>query len=682
MSLLQMYPLESAGGIDSILQTAVELRKRREGESRTANANNTLGSRLRDTIWRGFTNQSASGQSSSDASGSSGEESPDEGDKTETHPGDVTSSTPNLTSRLANVVWQGITNQSAMEVPPSPVSPSSSSASPFHPSSPVPSLPPSPSGSSLPPVSSQSPTSSASPTTSSLWSYAEKLRDSDAAASFAKVSTNWRVKAMQVWGNNRTSIATSPSPDPSSSQVKREIDSIGRKSSQEVANAHRGKSLSNAFRNEAYSPPPRPAYFRPPRDSMLPQPRRSPLSPPPPSDSGDDTASTQAKGLRDTIASLTGAATATSAKSSTKSGPKPLLLSSSPLLTRSTPPTPSLTPPIRLKSDSMPSIINPTSAMTRKTRRHDSQSEWESDATESRVVPLNRHSVSPMAPQSRLGHGRPQSSSSEKIVSGQDLISGRGMSSPSARSEGSAGRGWSRVDVPDSPLTLPASPPLHTPPPPPIAALIPPTVSGTDSQRGSVVISESSIRVLEAPNQARKVVRKKTPPPSRVDYTSDSAPDALPRSPRLRSKRALQQLTKLQIQKAGPPEGSTSLNTLALPAYPDDHDTTVTPRASEFHELNGEKSASFASPTSPAPSPFRTRKLSSESRKTNGDTFEPRTRQVSSSVHSPKARKAPEGRLVKHTESGAEEGDDEGYDELLSAYESEDSVVHRVAVAF
>jgi len=273
-----------------------------------------------------------------------------------------------------------------------------------------------------------------------------------------------------------------------------------------------------------------------------------------------------------------------------------------------------------------------------------------------------------------LGRGRPQSSSSEKIVSGQDLISSRELNSPSARSEGSAGRGWSRVDVPDSPLTLPASPPLHTPPPP-ITTSIPPAVSGAYSQSGSVVISESSIRGLEAPNQARKVVRKKTPPSSRVEYTSDSAPDALPRSPRLRSKRSPQQL---HIQKAESPEGSTSLNTLALPVFPDDHDTIVTPRASNFHELNGEKSAFSASPTSPAPSPFRTRKLSSESRKANGDTFEPRTRQNSSNTHSPRARKVSESRIVKHTESGAEEGDDEGYDELLSAYESEDSVVHRV----
>jgi hypothetical protein len=472
---------------------------------------------------------------------------------------------------------------------------------------------------------------------------------------------------MAAW-SNRTSTPTSPSPDPSFSQVQvgRETDSAGRRSSREVANPDRVGLLSDPFRNEAYSPPPRPAYFRPPRDSMLPQPRRSFLSSPPPSDSGDDTPSTQAKGLRDSITSLSGLVTATPARPP-KSGPRPLLLSSSPLLTQSTP-TPSRTPPMRLKSDSLSSINNPASEIARKTRCHDSQSGWESDATGSRIVPLNRHSVSPMAPQFRSAHGRPQSSLSDKIVSGQDLVS---VNSPSARSEGSASRGWSRID---SPATLPASPPLYTPPPP-ITALVPPAVTSADSQRSSVVISESSIRALEAPSQTRKLVRKKTPP-SRVDCTSDSAPDALPRGPRLRSKRSPQHLAKIHIQKGGPPE-VTSPNTLALPVFPDDHDNTVTPRASDFHEVNEEDSASSTSPTFPTPLPLRTRKVSSEGRKAYGDISDPRTWQIPSTSHSPKTRKVSESKLVKHTESGAEEGDDEGYDELLSAYESEDSVAHR-----
>jgi len=177
---------------------------------------------------------------------------------------------------------------------------------------------------------------------------------------------------------------------------------------------------------------------------------------------------------------------------------------------------------------------------------------------------------------------------------------------------------------------------------------------------------------LEAPSQARKLVRKKTPPPL-PDYTSDSsaAHEALPRSPRLR--RSPHHLAKLHVQKPVPLEVSTSPSRLALPELPDDHEIAVTPRATAFGESNGEGSASSASPKSPAPGPHRTRKLSSDGRKANGDTFEPRARKISSSGHSPRTRKVSESRSAKQTESAAEEGDDEGYDELLNAYESEDS---------
>jgi hypothetical protein len=669
MALLQMYPLESAGGIDSILQTAVELRRRRE--ELEAVKTNTFGSRFRDTIRRGFTYQSAfeSRQPSPDPSESPEEGSWGESDEGQTHPDDIASSTPSLTSRLANAFWLGITNQSAMEAPPSPVSPlPSSPASPLPPPSPALPIPPPPSSSPLPPVTPLS------PTTTSFWGYAEKLRDSDTAASLAKVSTNWRVKAMEAWSHrSSTSTSTPPSPSPLS-QARSEIDSTGHKPSRELANARRVGSLSDPFHNEAYAPPPRPAYFRPPRDSMLPQPRRSFPSSPPPTDSGDDTPSTQAKGLRDSLASLKGLVTATSEKSSPKSGPRPLLLNSSSLLTKSTA-TPLPTPRM---SDSTSSTTHPASEIARKIRRHESQSGWESDsATESRIIPLNRHSISPMAPQFHLSRSRrSQSSSSEKIVSGQDLVSSRGLISPSARSEGSVGRHWGRIDVEsDSPITLPSSPPLPTPPPP-FAASIVPAVSDADPQRNSAVISESSLSApaLEAPSQARKLARKKTPPPSRPAYTSDSAPDSLPPSPRLRSKRS-PHLAKLHVHKSEPPEVP---NTLALPVLLDDHDNSVTPRASAFHEVNEENSMSSGSPMSPAPLPLRTRKVSSEGRKAHGDIPETRTRQIPSINHSPRARKVSEHRLVKRAESGAEEGDDEGYDELLSAYESEDSVVHRV----
>ncbi|KAH9043296.1 regulator of Vps4 activity in the MVB pathway-domain-containing protein [Lactarius pseudohatsudake] len=668
MSLLQMYPLEAAGGIDSVLQTAVEFRRRREEESKAAKTSDALGSRLRDTFWRGFTNQGTSPLPSPDISDSS-EEEPKSQNETETLPVDAASSTPSLTSRLASVVWQGITNQSAMDVPPSPISPApSSSPSPLPPSSPVSPALRSP-ASPLPPVSPLSPVSESSSTTSSIWGYAEKIRDSDTAASLAKVSTNWRVRAMQAW-NNRQSA--SPSPNPSSSKDSRgtELESTG---SAQEAN-RRERSISDTLRTEAYSPPARPAYFRPPRDSMLPQPRRGLLSSPTSPESGDDTASTKMNNIRDSIASLTGLATTTPSKPSPKSAPRPLLLNSSSLLTRTTQAS-VRSPPTHLRADSSSSTGFPAYATSRPIRSHDSPSEWESDTTESRIVPLNRRSVSPMAPQSRMSHGRLQSSSSEKGVTGRDLFLNGGSYSPSTRSDGSANRGWSRIDVLDSPATLPPSPPLHTPPPP-SATLNSSAVSGAVYQRGSVIIPEPDIRVLEAPSQARKPVRKITPPPP--DYTSDSSapPVAPPRSPRLRSRRSPHHLAKLHVPKPVPLEVSTSPNRLALPELSDDHDSVVTPRATAFRESSGENSVSSASPKSPAPGTHRARKLSSDGRKANGangDSFEPRPRKFSSSSHSPRTRKVSETRPAKETESAAEEGDDEGYDELLNAYESEDS---------
>jgi hypothetical protein len=668
MSLLQMYPLESAGGTDSILQTAVELRRRREEESKATMANTTLGSRLRDTIWKGFTNQNTSPPSSPEMSDSSEEVIQNDGDETETPSANVSSSAPSLTSRFANVFWQGITNQSAMDVPPSPDSTlPSSSVSPLPPSSPVSPLPSpspslSPSPSPLAPASPISPTSSTSAATSSWWSYASKLRDSDAAASLSKVSTNWRVKAIQAWDKTPKSSIPVTSD---ASHVRRGTDPSDRTSS-ETTNTHRERSFSDAFRSETYSPPPRPSYFRPPRDSMLPQPRGvvpAPTSP----DSGDDTLSTQSKGLRDSLASLAGLAIATPAKPSPKAAPRPLLLNSSSLLTRSTPSP-------HLKGDSLSSITPPASEVAMKSRRHDSHSEWESDTMTSRIIPLNRRSISPMAPQFRMNKRRPQSSSSEKGTNGQDLLN-----SPSARSDGSAGRGWSRIDGLDSPNTLPASPPLRTPPPP-IAALSRTAMSGTGTPRSTTVISEPSVRVLEAPIQARKLVRKKTPPPSRLDYTSDSsaAHDVPPLpSPRQRAKRIAQHLATIHIQKGGSTENSAFPNTLAPPELLDDHDSAVTPRAAAFYELNEQSFTSSTSPTFPVLPPIRTRKLSSEGRKASADNSEPRARKISSG-HSPRTRKASDSRSTKRAESAAEEGDDEGYDELLSAYESEDSVALHV----
>ena len=122
---------------------------------------------------------------------------------------------------------------------------------------------------------------------------------------------------------------------------------------------------------------------------------------------------------------------------------------------------------------------------------------------------------------------------------------------------------------------------------------------------------------------------------------------------------------------------ATSPSTLTLPEFLDNHDNTVTPRASAFYDFN-EDSTSSASPVFPTLPPIRTRKVSGDGRKAHADTSEPRPRKISNRSHSPRPRKVSDSKSAKRVESGAEEGDDEGYDELLSAYESEDSVAHHI----
>jgi len=100
-----------------------------------------------------------------------------------------------------------------------------------------------------------------------------------------------------------------------------------------------------------------------------------------------------------------------------------------------------------------------------------------------------------------------------------------------------------------------------------------------------------------------------------------------------------------------------SPNTLAPPEWLEEQEIATTPRAVEF--VSSEPtSASTTSPHSPRPR-----------RKTSSDTV--RSRKISGGS---------DGRFGKSSladahgtrDSAAEEGDDEGYDDILSAYESEE----------
>jgi hypothetical protein len=156
--------------------------------------------------------------------------------------------------------------------------------------------------------------------------------------------------------------------------------------------------------------------------------------------------------------------------------------------------------------------------------------------------------------------------------------------------------------------------------------------------------------ISEQASLTRKSHRRKPQPSlSMPDDTSDSPPaDTTSRAARLRSKRYPPRLSNLQIDNTAQFQDNKSASpsnlTVAWPS--EEMDAATTPRASTFD----------SSPSkSPNVNEERPRKVS------NGA----RHRKLSSSNR--------EGARRSRADSAAEDGDDEGYDDLLSAYESEES---------
>jgi hypothetical protein len=616
MTLLQQYPIQQAGGIDAILLTASELAQRREDEVITTKADSlTLGARLRTTMWKGFTNQVASPQrspvGSDNESGDETGESTTEGyDSTQTQTG----AAPSLTNRLATSVWRGITNQSAMDPPVTPMSPARQE---------IPTSPMSPASISSRAESEKSTASSFS----GIWGYAEKLKDSDAAASLFKASSNWRARAAlgswkptsgHVSDNDRSMVISLPSP------------TLSDKPMSEPSNR----------RESAYSPPVRPAHFKPPRDSFISHdrgystssspgsPRISPIY--------EDEHQSRGHNLQASLASLTGLKQTTQTP---KAGPRPLLLGSGSssvvahMHSRNSSQAghPEPRPAVYHRaSQSSVSSLSPSDALSRL------QQELESPST-GRKVPLNRRSVSPMAPSFRRMIRPPSQSSS-------GYSSDKGLMSPPARNGGSSrssSQGWEQVD--DS------SPPVVSPPP-----KTPLTINTQDDDTIRIQQFNSGATVESPLQLPKKPVRKKTPPPQFSETETSDATPGLVRS-RARSK------------KGGRPANlrlpDSSQQTLQLAVESIELDPSVTPKVSSFEENS-------ASPKSP-----RRRKASTETqdrqRKLSGDATEPRPRKISNTSRTRKvSAERRESKRVR--DSGAEEGDDEGYDDLLSAYESEE----------
>ncbi|KIJ59199.1 hypothetical protein HYDPIDRAFT_118790 [Hydnomerulius pinastri MD-312] len=737
MALLTTYPIDAAGGIDRVLQTALDLaqkrieEKDREKERERERVNGGFGARIRERVWKGFTNQVADGEEEEEGE----EETEEEEEETEEESGEEhddgneteTPAAPTLTSRLANTVWRGITNQSSMEdempSPPSPSSPSRSrSPSPPPPKDPYAEKP-------LPVPSTPPPTQQ-----TSIWGYAGKLKDSDTVATFAKVGTNWRAKAMDAWSVRRGSNASAPGPSPDSRGNSHSVSGIPSPSSvasdlppqksgwpslggfSDTPSPRRGSLPGLPDRENAMNPP-RPAFFRSPRESFLPQPRRqNSTAPPSPHlsavdryDSEDDQSSSSF--VHKAKASLASFA-AFQAQSSppvppAKSGPRPLMLNSRELMTskpQSSARSDGGTPlqrqgqwsdvllakghVLRQESISSTTSLPPSDALSRPYQHPRSagtgpRSDYDSDGG-SRRIPLNRKSISPMAVVSRSPRlpWAASPSSGHSSDNGMTSLRGHPLSNGSIAEETTSEHGWRNFESTalDSPTTI-SSPPI---PPTPITSTTPSegvrVVNNGHMGSGSISMISEEGGPLEAPAQSRLLIRKKTPPPASADVEgTDTSEDStsVSRTPssatkttpsRIRSKRYVARPANLRIRDNSlranantvVEQRAPSPNTLA-PEWPEEQELATTPRVGDFGPSSEPESASE--------SPTLSRRL--PARKTSGDTDRPRKALVDGGV---RARKVSTGsREVRRTrDSGAEEGDDEGYDDLLSAYESEE----------
>lgn len=663
MTFLQQFPLESAGGIEAVVQCACDLAQQHQALQYGSRAASTsFGARLRGSVW-GFTHAAPTTESEEPAD----TETSDEETENETHPNGQSST---FTARLASSVWRGISNESAMEAPPSPTTPTSSM-----PSSRVPSPLPRP----LPPPPSQMPEeASTSAGTSKLWGYAEKLKDSDAAATLAKVSTNWRVKALDVW-NKRPSNPTFLSPPPTA-PLPRSPDTEDRRASlnddysRSPSEKRRGGSLPGLPPHlEGYSPPARPAFFRPPRDSVM-FTGQSPLSPSngelsPRSDAG----SISSGGI---LASF-GIQQDQSKAARTRTGPRPLLLNSASLITNR---SPGGTP---LSGASDKSMENNVRAMRTSPAQRDSTSSSyssfspvhsrsatvDSDTGSSRIVPL-RASRSPMARGvCRVTPTSSTTSSPPKLHRRMNTETSTQLGSD----DGGSSRGWKGVDLPDTPPTGPSPPPPQTPADATPSLNRGVRVKGSASRTSSPSIVDTGDMSSDVDSRPVKSVYT-LPRLSVGDDTSDSsATQAAQRSPHPKPKRVPSRLLTSRSKENIVAENGSAGNTLTT-GWSEEEDVDVTtPRAMTFQ-------GDHPAPNSATPRNMRRmRKTSGDGsgdarpRKLSGDGG--RVRKISTDgTSSPRRRKLSSERdVTKHKrESSADEGDDEGYHDLLSAYESED----------
>jgi len=626
LSFLQNYDLKYVGGIERILQTSSELSQRREKETiNSAYSTVSLANRFRANIWKGFSPQKSSPSEAVPQIPSTIDDHTDGDDREISR----TAYQPTFASQITTSLWRGITNQTAMEGSPSP-----------------PSSPPSSPGPTVGVVMNQDRNKQAA---SSIWGYAERLKGSDAVVTFSKVSSGWRAKGLLTsWGMNSGSPPGSPELKSNSTPVN--FESIPR-------------------RDLPPTSPPR--IFSPPLVQLA-DPSLQKLQ---------EVEAPSNTGLMEKTKSLMSMVSPPAP--APRSAPKPLLLNSSSSIVSgskvsnrhprsssagymSTPETDEWADVMRLKrqhfhrdSQSSISSLSPSDAFGRGLKS--GKSDRESDTGGSRVVALNRRSISPMAPNFRA-QSRPSSRNSSTSSD---------IHSPPLHSKSPLQRSSSWKNLPPMSALGPHGSP---------GQIISSPVAITTSPMGFFSVKESNkaeITSNELPSPSRKPSRKKSIPSPESEDTPNSAPIVtLGRSPRLRSKRhprpADLQIHDGQRSRVSAEQKSPNSSNLTVEWPVDDQDNIATPKASSF-----DSDDCISRSPATTKSPQRSRKISSPSDKgrlrKNSLEFEDEKRTRKSSTGHRKRKISTESRVVPRVrrESAAEEGDDEGYDELLSAYDSE-----------
>jgi hypothetical protein len=274
------------------------------------------------------------------------------------------------------------------------------------------------------------------------------------------------------------------------------------------------------------------------------------------------------------------------------------------------------------ESQSSASSLSPSDALIRNLRP--AKSDWESDTTTSRIVPLNRRAVSPMAPHYRRPSSRASSASSD----------------------------------------------IHSPPAKIKSQLHESSLIGAAVKGKSAILSETEPESSDATSYQVNAASRNPSPKSGDNVEDASSRTGAPsRSARVRTRRQMRppnlQIPDMpQTEVAPEPKSSGSSKGLQVEWPTENQDNVITPKATSFD--SAEQPSSVPSGATRSPRRSTSRKVSADN-----NINEERPRKISTRTRkvSGETREATKSRR----KSAAEDGDDEGYDELLSAYESEDA---------